>query len=297
MTQASPSSDQKIATSEKLDWLDAVIADHRLDARAKVIAYCIRQHVNRDTGIAFVSDATITDKTGVPNRWVRRARNDLRAANWIDWKRTRTANVYSTSTEPMAAIAEQQRTLKEARDTRRRERPRVAEHELGNSDRPQVAEHDGPQVAGLVRPRVADIPLSVNPLEEPLSKNISANGSSDLKAASRNHSGSKTAFEIFWQVFPRKAAKDQAEKIYAAVLKSGRATAADLLAGAERYAVERAVAEQAGDDPKYTRSPVKWMEGGCWMDEPGPPPKPTKQSFIESATVGFGGFLRGGSDE
>jgi len=183
MIEASPSSDRKIATSEKLDWLDAVMADHSLDARAKVIAYCIMQHVNRETGTAFVSDATITDKTGMPNRWVRRARNDLRAASWITWKRTtNTANRYSILTEPMAAIAEQQQSLKQAREERRmqrhQDRQRTAEPAMDNLPssnpvRPRVATPERPQVAEPVRPRVADIPLSKYPLVEPL-KDISA---------------------------------------------------------------------------------------------------------------------------
>jgi hypothetical protein len=290
---------QNITTSEKFDWLDAVMADHRIDTRAKVVAFCLMQHLNRETGIAFVSDATITDKTGMPNRWVRRARNHLRAAGWITWKRTRTANVYSTMTGPMAATAEQQRTLKEARDARRKSqvRPQVAEPELlqatdGNGDRPQVAEHDGPWVAEQVRPQVADIPLSVNPVVEPLSKNISAAIDSDFKnAASRNPSGSNSDFETFWQTYPKKVGRLQAEKKYNEIIKSKKASAADLLGGAGRYAAER-----ARQDHQYTKHPITWLIGGHWTDEPQPTSGLGSQNRTDSAMDGLRSFLDGGHE-
>ena len=39
------------------------------------------------------------------------------------------------------------------------------------------------------------------------------------------------------------------------------------LAGAQRYAAER-----KDQDPKYTKHPATWLNGGCWEDEaPGAP--------------------------
>jgi len=45
------------------------------------------------------------------------------------------------------------------------------------------------------------------------------------------------------------------------------ASAADILAGAQRYATDR-----ASQDPKYTRYPTTWLNQECWTDEPAPDP-------------------------
>ncbi|HWX89269.1 MAG TPA: hypothetical protein VNY75_03115, partial [Rhizomicrobium sp.] len=201
-------SPRKNSTSEKLDWLTAMVADRRLDARAKVVAFCIRQHHNQETGTAYVSDQTISDKTGIPKRWVQRARNALRGTGWIDWRRTRTANVYWTLIGPMAEITAQQWELKQQRQEKRMGKikqlppmdkadacPKAAAHDqpqmaepnppsppsAGIGALPRVSELELPGVAEHDLPRMADIPLSTNPFEEPLSKNISANGSSDFE--------------------------------------------------------------------------------------------------------------------
>jgi hypothetical protein len=71
------------------------------------------------------------------------------------------------------------------------------------------------------------------------------------------------AFELFWNAYPRHVAKGGARKAYAAALK--KTSAADILAGAQRYATER-----ASQDPKYTKYPSTWLGQECWLDEPGP---------------------------
>ena len=40
-----------------------------------------------------------------------------------------------------------------------------------------------------------------------------------------------------------------------------------LIAGARRYAIER-----AEEDPRYTEYPATWLNGGCWTDEASGPP-------------------------
>jgi hypothetical protein len=69
------------------------------------------------------------------------------------------------------------------------------------------------------------------------------------------------AFEQFWREYPRKVAKEAAKRAWAAAIKRGTTPAA-LIAGAQRYAIER-----QGQDPKFTKHPATWLNGGCWMDE------------------------------
>ena len=110
---------QRSFTGDKLDWMNAVSADPLLDARAFEVAFCIAQHVNKASGLAILSDDTIADKTGIARRWVARARVALREGRWIDWKRTKTANIYWTKGDRIGAVTDHQVILKERRDERK----------------------------------------------------------------------------------------------------------------------------------------------------------------------------------
>lgn len=78
-------------------------------------------------------------------------------------------------------------------------------------------------------------------------------------------------FEDFWQAYPpdRRVAKKNAEKAWRKALygvpAGERGGLAHLIVdGAKRYAKERV------DEPvKFTKHPATWLNGGCWVDEPG----------------------------
>jgi hypothetical protein len=71
-------------------------------------------------------------------------------------------------------------------------------------------------------------------------------------------------FEKFWTQCAKRAGEGAARRAYFAIIKSGKATTADLLQGMMRYAAERADADRA-----FTKKPAKWLKDGCWTDEPG----------------------------
>jgi hypothetical protein len=79
------------------------------------------------------------------------------------------------------------------------------------------------------------------------------------KKSAANHD---EPFEEFWRGYPRRVAKEAAHKAYAAAIKRG-IKPETMNEGAKRYAGER-----AGQDPKYTKHPATWINGGCWEDEP-----------------------------
>jgi len=64
----------------------------------------------------------------------------------------------------------------------------------------------------------------------------------------------------FWSAYPKKAAKVGARKSWEKALKI--ATAADIIAGAERYR------DDPNRSPQFTRDPTTWLNNGCWDDEP-----------------------------
>lgn len=75
-------------------------------------------------------------------------------------------------------------------------------------------------------------------------------------------------FEGWWRQYPsgRKQAKTKCLEAYRRIVKSGKATPSDLLAGAMRYAA-------AGyDNSKYVKGPLVWLNGSHWEDEDIPPP-------------------------
>jgi hypothetical protein len=84
------------------------------------------------------------------------------------------------------------------------------------------------------------------------------------------------SFEIFWAVYPRRVAKEAAHKAFAAAIKRGAEPEA-LNAGARRYAGER-----AGQEPRYTKHPATWLNGGCWEDEA--PPRAGGPPMIDGVT-------------
>lgn len=66
-------------------------------------------------------------------------------------------------------------------------------------------------------------------------------------------------FDAFWQAYPRKVGKGEARKAYRNALK--RATAEQILAGAQRYAASK-------PDPQFTKHPGPWLNADRWLDEP-----------------------------
>jgi hypothetical protein len=70
-------------------------------------------------------------------------------------------------------------------------------------------------------------------------------------------------FNLFWEQYPKKVSKDAALKAWKAATR--RAPAADIIAGAQRYAANPT------REPKFTKDPDGWLNAGKWADEPEPP--------------------------
>jgi hypothetical protein len=73
-------------------------------------------------------------------------------------------------------------------------------------------------------------------------------------------------FDDFLEAFPRKVAKRDARKAYDKIIKAGTATHSELLAGAQRYAIECRDRES-----KFIQAPDKWLAKERWTDEPAKP--------------------------
>ena len=77
-------------------------------------------------------------------------------------------------------------------------------------------------------------------------------------------------FAEFYETFPLHKSRKDALKAYVAARKQG-VTAEEILAGARRYAAERAQ-DFRPDRARFTKHPGTWLRAGCWSDDPTPPP-------------------------
>lgn len=82
---------------------------------------------------------------------------------------------------------------------------------------------------------------------------------SPIKSSLRSDTSNRDNFIEFYQVYPRHEARRDAERAYTAACK--RASPETILAGAQRYAEQR-----AGQDKQFTKLPATWLTRDCWAD-------------------------------
>jgi len=113
-------------TGRKLDWLNALSADPKMDSKAFEVGFCIAQCINQVSHLAFLSDETIADKTHISRPGIIRARMALQKRGWVDWKRTGGANHYWILMNNVGALVDYQQTLKRERDANRERRKQAS---------------------------------------------------------------------------------------------------------------------------------------------------------------------------
>lgn len=88
--------------------------------------------------------------------------------------------------------------------------------------------------------------------------------SSRSLARSRDERDSRAGsdFEDFWNAYPKKIRRGDAERLWPAAL--AKAPAEVIIAGARRYAAEVA---EAGTEPAFITSPHNWLLGARWADQ------------------------------
>jgi hypothetical protein len=114
-------------------------------------------------------------------------------------------------------------------------------------------------------------------------------GAEPVPAKRRSRPTGDADFDRWWDQYPRRVDKESARKAYARVIKAGRATPDELLAGAMRYA-----AEKAGEDPRFTKHPATWLNAGSWANEP-LAPRPVQRNRADSAIDGILSYFTDGA--
>lgn len=232
-------------TRDLFAWLNRLALDREVSPLAFRLAFVIGQHINRKTGDAWPSQQTLADAIGATDRTVRTLVDQLAGQGHLvvaPGRGPRNPNRYrlAENRKPASAFSI---------DETGSQLP-LSDGKTGN-----LAHENRKPASGINRKPTSYKPSEGNHLKEP----------SERKTLAGKHPSIADAFEEYWNAYPKHAAKEAARKAFASVLKKKLATAAELIAGAERYAEER-----RGQDPQYTKHPATWLHGGCWADEPAP---------------------------
>lgn len=100
---------------------------------------------------------------------------------------------------------------------------------------------------------------------------LTKNQSGQKERKQENAPAALREFDAFWDIYPKKAGKREAEKAFAKALS--RASFDAIMAGARRYAAER-----IGQDAAHTKHAQGWLNGDRWEDEPTPRSTPQRSA-------------------
>jgi DNA-binding MarR family transcriptional regulator len=216
---------------------------------AKLALLAISNFADED-GVAWPSQGRLAADTGLAERTVRRALEQLEEAGLIRREERRRRDG-SRSSDLIFILAAQPANLAASR-----------------RDQPANLTGGGAMVTG------GGVTVSGH---EPSTK-----PSKNLKKESIVQSDPE-GFALWWETYPRKAAKLKAVEAYRKTLAQGLATAEELLAGAQAYSSAR-----AGQDAQFTKLPTSWLNQGCWADELAAPSPPRNGGGVAVRESGLG---------
>lgn len=229
-------------------WMAAICADPELKRAAKTIATRLALHMNSLTGQCNPSISTLAQGCATTSRTVERSIKELEDAGWILRFQAggQSSNRYALTFRQPAP-------------------------EMFGDDRPPTptsgVEEDTPDIhVGPPPTHMSDDPrrgCRTNGEE-----NYEENGEVSIRlqniGSAVQDSIPPDGFDEFWRAYPLRKARQAAERAYLKA-RNGGARAEQILEGARRYGSER-----SREDPKYTKHPATWLNGGCWDDEISP---------------------------
>lgn len=248
---------------QKWQLLQAILADAELSATAKLVAARLLYHHSTQSGRCSPSYQTVADGIALQRRAVIRAVQDLEARGWLAVNRVKGGDPAAAQGFVTNGFRINFDRSNEAPPVHGETLPPVSHEALPpsapgdtppgvSSDTPPSVPRDTPGVSGETLPPVSG--------ETP-------NSGKDTGKGNREESPpTPSPFDEWWETYPRRDGKIAARKAFDRVLKSRQATVEELIAGAQRYAAAR-----AGQDPKFTKVPTTWLNGGHWADEPARP--------------------------
>jgi helix-turn-helix protein len=234
------------------------------DPSAAHILLVLANHAD-EHGECWPSHQLIAKETGLGIATVKRKLDVLKQQERVQWTTGRgkkAGNRYRLIAHNLSDLADRpNRSSSHANSSSSTETAAQIAHPVTDNSSPVSYEPtENPQKKE--NPHINDAPSAL-----PLDGHMNGNGfANEAKQASGhpNKEGKEAseAFKQFWAAYPRHVGQLAARKVWDKALKE--APADQIIDGARRYAAER-----QDENPKYTKHPATWLNGGCWMDEPG----------------------------
>ena len=273
-------------TSEKFAWLDQVAGDGALPSHAARLAVVFLRYVNRATGDAWPAIPTLASALGMVENSVRNALRAMvanghlaieagggrGATNRYRWIIKSTDQAKKAPIKPCKAVKGNGKdkpctdlkgngTTKPCTDLQGFETETLHGGALNPAQpcaKPCTVVHPNPLKNTFEEPieRISADLFQIAEKKLPAKKGKSARTKIDLAGD----------FEAFWRAYPRHDDKPDAFKAWKAAIKAG-GDADAIIAGAERYAAERAT-----ENPKYTKYAATYLRKGSWANEPAASP-------------------------
>jgi hypothetical protein len=239
---------------DKMRLFRAIMADPSLPALAKNVGAVLVVHFhNWRTGRCNPSYEQLGEACGVKKRATILAVQDLEAAAWVKVERRghRRPNVFHLAFSRAAEVHA---------DAPQDVDPGVHGHapqdgsEVHDHAPQSVSEVHGSVIMGA---QACTLTKKNNPPASPVGGDVPSHGPRG------------PGFVEFWRAFPKRTRHGDAKAAFETVVASGKISAVDLVAAAGRYAAER-----AGQETRFAKNPVDWLNGEHWLDEPERPRPP-----------------------
>jgi hypothetical protein len=277
-------------TSHKLDWINDVVSDpDQLSHYQSRVAVGLSIYFNAETGECYVKQKTLAKRVGGKIRATQTALDRLVDLRYIKPPKI---NEGPGGTNIYTMIKRDERLAGYASTSSTVEHPDAYPLHLdaGLPLQPDAS----PPAAACVHEHLCFNPSASTPVQDIRSPPIHGEDSiagNLIEAAVILPPDN--GFSEFWAIYPNKVAKAGARRKYNAILEAKKATAAEIIAGAEYYARRQAVVDPTG---QYTKHPEVWLNKGCWPDRQPIPDRPraggSRMSQAEQVQTGLMNNLR-----
>jgi hypothetical protein len=237
-----------VSLLDKWHMVQTVLRDPDLSPAAKAVAGRLLFHLNATTGRCTPSFETLARGAGMARRTAVRAVRELRASGWVAADRAAGSGSFILAFD----------RAKDAVETGTE--PSLSGDEIVPSTRDET-------VPLLGTKRSLGIGTKRSPKQ----------GKREQGKGTKSESLDASAFDRFWEAYPRKVGKAAAQPVFERITRDRKATPEELITGAERFAAER-----AGEDPTFTAHAKTWLNAGRWADEPAPRHAPSRPNGRQS---------------
>jgi hypothetical protein len=278
-------------TSHKLDWINDAVSDpDRLTDFQSRVAVALSIYFNAETGECYVKQTTLAKRVGGTRRGTQKALDRLVELHYIKPPKINEGpggtNIYAMikRSERLEGCESTSSTIEHA-----------GSHPANPGSPPPANPGSPPCESPFAHEHLCFNSSASTPVQDICSPPISGEDSiAGNPIEATEILPPDNGFSEFWAVYPNKVAKAGARRKYNAILEEKKATAAEIIAGAEYYARRQAVVDPEG---QYTKHPEVWLNKGCWPDRQPIPDRsqaarPARMSAAEQVQVGLMNNLR-----